>query len=75
MTKLKLNFSQDAASILSREELKQVLGGTGSGDKGSIPSCEGYYIECGSNHNRYACFWDVNMNSCYNDYCKGICKK
>ncbi len=31
MTKLKLNLAQGAGEILTREELKKVLGGTGSG--------------------------------------------
>ncbi len=46
MTKLKLNFSQDAASILSREEMKQVFGGymSGSGDTGS--GCYWYLCTC-----------------------------
>ena len=35
MTKLKLNLAQGAGEILSREELKKVLGGTGSGSDGS----------------------------------------
>lgn len=74
MTKIKLNFSQDAASILSREELKRVVGGTGSGETGSTPSCEGYYAECGSDHHWYSCFWNANMRACYNDYCKETCK-
>lgn len=82
MTKLKLNFSQDAASILSREELKQVLGGTGSGEldhwkgsntSGSGTNCDSYYASCDGRY--YSCFWDINRNACYNKHCGEICRK
>lgn len=57
MTKLKLNLAQGAGEILTREELKKIVGGTegsGSGsscsisftcpDKSTTVSCNGTYL-------------------------------
>ena len=42
MTKLKLNLAHGAGEILTREELKKVLGGTGSGSgSGGEDPCAG----------------------------------
>ena len=48
MTKLKLNLAQGAGEILTREELKGVLGGTGSGggDGSGDGNCNWYWCVC-----------------------------
>ncbi len=46
MTKLKLNLAHGAGEILTREELKKVLGGTGSG------SGSGDDIDCPTSQNQ-----------------------
>ncbi len=45
MTKLKLNLAHEAGEVLTREELKKVLGGTGSGS-GSEGGCNWYKCVC-----------------------------
>ena len=51
MTKLKLNLAQGAGEILTREELKKVLGGTEGSGSGSgsaySDSCYYYGAYCG----------------------------
>ena len=63
MNKLKLNLAHEAGEILSREELKKILGGADSGSGSSTP--------CGSN----TCSATVECcypayNWCVNGYCQ-----
>ena len=45
MTKLKLNLAHQAGEILSREELKKIVGGTEGSGSGSGSGCT-YTLEC-----------------------------
>ena len=46
MTKLKLNLAHEAGEILSREELKKIVGGTEGSGSGSGSSCNWYKCTC-----------------------------
>ena len=60
MTKLKLNLAHGAGEILTREELKKVLGGTGSGS-GS-----------GGWDGDYTSIRDANGNKVTKNYVRGV---
>ena len=78
MKKLKLNVAElGATEILTREELKKVLGGTGSGSGSGSgeDKCAGYSTTCGNNHQQYSCNYRESTKDCYNDFCKAVCTK
>jgi len=75
MEKLKLNFAYEAGEILTRKELKNVLGG-GSGSYGEIGSGSGMATECSasdcsSEHKGLGC---GSSELCQKDYNLGICR-
>lgn len=72
MKKLKLSFSDYGnAEVLSREQLKKIMGGDGSGDDGVVPmakcSCDG--------SSSFTCSCN-NVQTCLNSNCtngEGVC--
>ena len=49
MTKLKLNLAHEAGEILTREELKKIVGGTDGSGSGSTGSCS-ISFDCNNNY-------------------------
>jgi hypothetical protein len=76
MTKLKLNFAQVAGEILTREELKKVLGGTDAGSgSGSddIVECS-KFSSCGTTLGKNCKTSDGKIGKCISPQATTICR-